>query len=189
VTLFIQNVGRGTSRLAELHKGDEVAMWGPLGNGFAVETDTPTLLLAGGIGLAPFRGYIKRHPQLGNLKLFFAHRMPLECYPIEAMAESVQSQCMIEETPEDLQDIIDEIGVQVEQYAEGGLILCCGPTPFMRTARKFALEHGARLQVSLENHMACGVGACLGCVCKNDQGKHTQVCTNGPVFWADKIEL
>lgn len=189
VTLFIQKVGRGTSRLAELKQDDEVTLWGPLGNRFAVEPETPTLLLAGGIGIAPFRGYVEHHPEPGNLKLFFAHRMPLECYPFESMKGRVQGQCMAEDKPEDLEAIIREMGEQIRHFSDTGLILCCGPTPFMRTAQQFAAEHGARLQVSLENRMACGVGACLGCVCKNDRDHHVQVCTTGPVFWADKVVL
>jgi dihydroorotate dehydrogenase electron transfer subunit len=64
-----------------------------------------------------------------------------------------------------------------------------GPTPFMRTVKRFAKAYGARAQLSLENRMACGVGACLGCVTKDGAGRHVQVCTRGPVFWADKVEL
>ncbi|HKI82328.1 MAG TPA: dihydroorotate dehydrogenase electron transfer subunit, partial [Pseudodesulfovibrio sp.] len=58
-----------------------------------------------------------------------------------------------------------------------------------RTVQRFAKEFGARAQVSLENRMACGVGACLGCVTKDGSGHHVQVCTRGPIFWADKVEL
>lgn len=188
VTLFVQKVGRGTARLAELEKGDTVALWGPLGNSFAVEPDTPTLMLAGGIGIAPFRGYVEQHSHPENLKLFFAHRMPLGCYPHEGIAAVADVECMAEEKPEDLQAIIARMGELVNEYRDG-LILCCGPTPFMKTAQKFALESGARLYVSLENRMACGVGACLGCVCKDGEGHHVQVCTKGPIFRADNVEL
>lgn len=190
VTLFIQNVGRGTGRLSRLKPGDDVAMWGPLGNSFAVEADTPTLLLAGGIGIAPFRGYVENHLQPENLKIFLAHRLPLECYPYQSMCDMVVGECMIEEKPEDLQCIIDTMKGLIKEYAEkDGLILSCGPTPFMKTVQRFAAEFGARAQVSLENRMACGVGACLGCVTKDGQGHHVQVCTRGPVFWTDKVEL
>lgn len=189
LTLFIQRVGRGTARLAELKPGDEVTVWGPLGNGFAMEPETPTLLLAGGIGIAPFRGYVEQHPTPSNVKLFFAHRMPLGCYPFERFSGCDSSTNMREEKPEDLQSIIAALDSQIAEYAENGLILCCGPTPFMRTAQQFALKHGARLQVSLENKMACGVGGCLGCVTKDDKDHNVQVCTQGPVFWADKVKL
>jgi dihydroorotate dehydrogenase electron transfer subunit len=190
ITLFIQAVGRGTRRLAELSPGDAVTMWGPLGNSFAVEPDLPTLLLAGGIGIAPFRGYVEQHPRPENLSLFLAHRLPLDYYPYGLLSKAVDSQCMLEAKPSDLECIIETLGELIEQNAkQGGLVLCCGPTPFMRTVKRFAKAYGARAQLSLENRMACGVGACLGCVTKDGAGRHVQVCTRGPVFWADKVEL
>ncbi|WP_419784843.1 dihydroorotate dehydrogenase electron transfer subunit [Pseudodesulfovibrio sp.] len=190
VTVFIQNIGRGTERIASLRPGDEIAVWGPLGNSFAMEPDTPTLLLAGGIGIAPFRGYVERHPHPDNVRLFLAHRVPLDCYPYENLAADVHAECVMEENPSDLQVIIDTMGRLIREYAEkDGLVLACGPTPFMRTVQKFAAEFGARAQLSLENRMGCGVGACLGCVTKDGAGHHVQVCTHGPVFWADKVEL
>ncbi len=190
LTLFVQKVGRGTSRLTAMKPGSTVTVWGPLGNSFAVEPDTPTLLLAGGIGIAPFRGYVEQHSHPENLKLFLAHRLPLQCYPFGALSEKVEGECMLEAQPEDLQQIISTMKMLIAEYAEkGGLILSCGPTPFMRTVQQFAAEFGARAQVSLENRMACGVGACLGCVTKDGKGHHVQVCTRGPVFWTDKVEL
>ena len=97
---------------------------------------------------------------------------------------------MIDETPDDLHHIIAAMKEQIEEYADnGGLVLSCGPTPFMKTVQKFANECGARAQVSLENRMACGVGACLGCVTKDGNDHHVQVCTKGPVFWTDQVEL
>jgi len=97
---------------------------------------------------------------------------------------------MMEQCPDDLQCIIGKMKEMIHDYAQrDGLILSCGPTPFMRTVQTFAREFGARAQVSLENRMACGVGACLGCVTKDGGGHHVQVCTRGPVFWTDKVEL
>ncbi|MDC0336125.1 dihydroorotate dehydrogenase electron transfer subunit [Pseudodesulfovibrio sp.] len=190
ITLFVQKVGRGTSRITAMKPGDDVTIWGPLGNSFAMEPDTPTLLLSGGIGIAPLRAYVERHPHPENLNLFLAHRMPLECYPFDRLSAKVQGQCMIEEKPEDLQHIIRFMKDIIKEYADkDGLVLACGPTPFMRTVQQFANLFGARAQVSLENRMACGVGACLGCVTKDGNGHHVQVCTKGPVFWTDKVKL
>lgn len=189
LTVFFQVVGRGTARLAKLAPGDTVTLWGPLGNGFAVEPEKPTLLLGGGVGLAPFKGYIEEHPAPENLSLLFAHRMPLGCYPFDEMSARVKAESIMERSPDDLQAIIARIRELVQQYADGGLVLCCGPTPFMRTVQQAAAEFGTRTQVSLENRMACGVGACLGCVCKSPKGKHIQTCTVGPVFWSNLVEL
>ncbi|WP_022661655.1 iron-sulfur cluster-binding protein [Paucidesulfovibrio longus] len=186
-SVFFQKVGRGTGRMAHLRAGDKVTVWGPLGNSFAVEPDVPTLLLAGGVGLAPFIGYAERHPRPENLELVFAHRVPVGCYPYGELG-GLRRSCLEERSPADLPGIIDAVRAKVKEYRDG-LILCCGPTPFMRTVQAAALEIGARAQVSLENRMACGVGACLGCVCKDSGGHHVQTCTRGPVFWAKDITL
>jgi len=77
----------------------------------------------------------------------------------------------------------------MSEYIHQGLVLACGPLPFLRTAQRFALELGVRTQLSLENKMACGVGACLGCVSPDASGWPVQVCSEGPVFWADSITL
>jgi dihydroorotate dehydrogenase electron transfer subunit len=187
VSVFFQSVGRGTGRMAQLAPGDKVTVWGPLGNSFAMEPDTPTLLLAGGVGIAPFVGYAEQHPHPEKLELVFAHRLPRECYPYEDFAACTHS-CLEEHSPDDLPRIIDTLQHKVREYRDG-LILCCGPTPFMRTVQTAALKVGARAQVSLENRMACGVGACLGCVCKDGKGHHVQTCTRGPVFWAQDVTL
>jgi dihydroorotate dehydrogenase electron transfer subunit len=114
----------------------------------------------------------------------------LECYPYDLLSGHINCDCRIEEKVEDLQGIIDTLRTKIREFADkDGLVLCCGPTPFMRTVQKFANEFGVRAQVSLENRMACGVGACLGCVTKDEGGHHVQVCTKGPIFWADKVEL
>lgn len=189
LSVFFQVVGRGTSRLARLSPGDMVTVWGPLGNSFAVEPKARTLILAAGVGIAPFLGYVQQHPAKSSVRMVMAHRMPLECYPYAEIADLVQCESIFEETPNDLPRIIDFIGRQVAEYADDGLILACGPTPFMRTVANFAEQHGARAQVSLENRMACGVGGCLGCVCQDDTGHNVQVCTRGPVFWSDKVRL
>lgn len=188
LTVFFQVVGRGTARLARLAVGDEVAVWGPLGNGFSAPAETPTLLLAGGMGLAPFRGYIESHPSPEFLRLFFAHRMPIDRYPYMEMAEKVRAEAMQENTPDDLPAIIERLGAVMDE-TQGGIVLACGPTPFLRTIQQHALATGQKAELSLEKSMACGVGACLGCVCKNAEGKHVQVCARGPVFQADAVQL
>lgn len=188
LTIFFQVVGRGTERLTRLKPDDEVIVWGPLGNGFSAPEETPTLLLAGGMGLAPFRGYIEKHPTPEFLRLVFAHRPGIECYPYQQMADKVRAESIHEKTPEDLPAVIERIEAEVAG-AHGGLVLACGPTPFLKTIQQAAKLHGVRAELSLERSMACGVGACLGCVCKDGQDKHVQVCARGPVFRADDVQL
>lgn len=190
LTLFIQVVGSGTRALSRLDTGDVVMAWGPLGNGFTVNPDAKVLLLAGGVGIAPFRGFIERHPDPNGLHLLFAHRLPLSCYPFERLARVVPGECVMEETPQDLKRIIGLILTRMEEYSRPGrVVLACGPLPFLRTVRQGALDFGGDVQLSLEGRMACGVGACLGCVVADDGGNMVRVCVEGPVFQAKEVVL
>ncbi len=195
---FFQVVGRGTSRLAELKPGDTVRVWGPLGNGFAAEPDTPTLLLAGGVGIAPFIGYAGLHPRPRNLFMLFGHRAPAECYPLDSVGGRIELESMQENGPEDLERFIAAVDARMREYAaRNGLALACGPLPFLRTVQQCAAKHGLRTQLSLEARMACGVGACLGCVVTTTEewpvpekrSRPVQSCNHGPVFWANHVNL
>lgn len=195
---FFQVCGRGTRRMALLRPGDTVRVWGPLGKGFAMEPETPTLLLAGGMGIVPFVGYVHRHPKPWNVTMLFGHREPVHCYPVESIHELVPVDSLREQKDGDLDNFIFTLQERMRDYADlRGLVLACGPTPFLRTVQTCATELGVRCQVSLENRMACGVGACLGCVVQTTpawpdatrRNRPIQVCTCGPVFWADQVTL
>lgn len=195
---FFKNVGRGTEKLARLRGGDTVMAWGPLGSYFEVETAAPTLLLAGGMGIAPFVGYVSRHPQPWNMAMLFGHRDPIGCFPVDSINDHIPVDSLRETVPGDLDNMIYSMQERIRDCAEqGGLILACGPMPFLRTAKKFAAEFHGRLQISVEQRMGCGVGACLGCVCKTTslwpveakQDKYVRSCVEGPVFWASQIDI
>lgn len=191
---YFQVRGRGTERLAELKADDPVLAWGPLGTSFVMDSDMPTLLLAGGMGIAPFIGYAHRHPQPWNLHMLFGHRWPLECYPVDSLNERIPVDSLRETTPGDLDNFIYSLQEKIHDCAElGGIALACGPDGFLRTVKNLAVEAGLRLQISLENRMACGVGACLGCVCQPGSASQSrqpvQTCLHGPVFWADEVEI
>ena len=188
----------GVEEPIEYKAGDTVRVWGPLGNGFAMEPDTPTLLLAGGMGIVPFVGYVSEHPKPWNVTMLFGHREPLSCYPVDSINEHVPLDSLRETVPGDLDNFIFTIQERMREYAEQkGLILACGPLPFLKTVHGFARELNARVQLSLENRMACGVGACLGCVTRTTEewpvadkrNGLVQTCNHGPVFWANQIEL
>lgn len=187
LSVFFQVIGRGTRGLARLAPGDEVTVWGPLGNAFAVRDDRPTLVLAGGIGIAPFYEYLRRHPSPEKLRLVFGHRPPAESYPLGIMEKYVKCEAYREKGPEDLKAFIGLLGDIVPEYATDGHIVACGPLPFLKTIQTIAAEAGGRAQLSLENRMACGVGACLGCVCEHKDSGPVSVCARGPVFWSDEI--
>ena len=214
LVIFFQVRGRATAVLAGVKPGDKLDVWGPLGNAFALEPKIPTLLLAGGIGIAPFVGYVHSHPSPWDITMEFGHRMPLECYPFDSINERAEADAHLEKSPADREAFITLIGERIRQFADKGLVLACGPTPFLRAVQEFALRHKARAQLCLETRMACGVGACLGCVVKASlppddkaplvihdpeedgptmrdraEGHFVQTCTCGPNFWADSVTI
>ncbi len=199
LTLFIQARGKGTERIRALVRGDNVCLWGPLGKGFAMDTEHPALLLAGGIGLAPFIGYAECHPNPANLTLLFGHKIPEQCYPTDLLkTRGVDFHAFRECCLEDRKAFLAHVREHMETTAkQQGLVLACGPQPFLKAIQRFAAECGAKTQLSLEHRMACGIGACLGCVCATAEkwpvpakaGYPVQICTQGPVFWSDQIVL
>ncbi len=212
LVLFFQVKGRATAALAKISPGDTLNVWGPLGNSFTMQAQTPTLLLAGGIGIAPFVGYVQNHPTPWDIIMEFGHRMPLECYPVDSINEKALMESHYEKKPEDRAAFLERVEQRIKEFAPNGLIIACGPTPFLREVQRFSAQHKARTQVSLETRMACGIGACLGCVVKAvphghkplwdssvqefregtdplQQGIHVQTCTCGPNFWADSVSF
>lgn len=195
---FFKIAGSGTARMAQLQAGDKIPAWGPLGNFFAVEKNTPTLLLAGGMGIAPFVGYVNRHPKPWNLGMLFGHKEPAGCYPLDSINERIPVDSLQETQDGDLDNFIFSMQERIADCAaQNGLVLACGPMPFLRTVKNLGIEAGARVQISLETKMACGLGACLGCVCRStdkwpvrdNRDSYVQVCAQGPVFWADQVEI
>ena len=186
--ILFQTVGRGTRRLAELVPGQKVTVWGPLGRWFRIDESRPNLILAGGVGIAPFV-MLARRERRDNLSMLFGHRLDLQHYPYDEIAASIPSEAMQQKTPADIAAFETVLSDRIRALAGKGQVLACGPEPMLKVVRKYCLEHGTDGQVSLENRMACGVGACLGCVAKTTQGDYVQSCVHGPVFDVRDIEL
>ncbi len=196
--IFFQVVGKGTARMGNLKPNDMVQVWGPLGNSFVMEAETPTLLLAGGIGIVPFVGYVYEHPSPWNVSMLFGHRGDRNCYPFDNVNERITADCLCETVVGDLDNFIYSLRERMSEMAEQkGLVLACGPLPFLKTVQNFAKELNVRTQLSLESRMACGVGACLGCVVdtteawpvESKKNWPIQTCNHGPIFWSDHIIL
>lgn len=114
---FFQVAGRGTKEIAKLKPKDTVTVWGPLGTHFAVE-NKPTLLLAGGIGIAPFAGYVEQHPVQNQLSMFFSHRLPEQYYPVESLTRHIEVETRYEQKQEDLTGTIQTIRQKMEETAK-----------------------------------------------------------------------
>ncbi len=187
--LFIQAVGRGTGLISRLNPGRVLDLWGPLGNGFTFDPAVPLFILAGGMGIAPFVGLCKNHPNPEQISLLFGHRMDIGCYPFAELPEKVGKEHLKQETGADIKDFQQVLKREIQCFSGRGRILACGPTPFLRVVQKYSKEYGADAWISLENKMACGIGACLGCVARTANDEYVQTCTHGPVFRAAEVVL
>lgn len=178
ISLIIQTVGQGTKELAKISEGEEVSLIYPLGNGFKLEGKNP-LLIGGGVGIAPLLYLAKQFYAKGikpNVLLGF--RSKDQIIPLEEFEKYSNLYISTQDGS------IGEKGLVTENKifsASHDVIYTCGPTPMMKAIAEYALKNNTECYASLENKMACGIGACLCCVQNTTQG-HKCTCTEGPVF-------
>jgi len=184
MTLLIQIVGNGTRKLAELGVGDKLNMVYPLGHGFTIPLSTlhsplSALLVGGGAGIAPLLHLSKSLKAKGVSCTILLGGRTAELIPVREEFEPYGRLCIATDDGS-----MGHKGLVVEHpaFSESyDMIYTCGPTPMMKAVARSAAQRGICCEVSLENMMACGVGACLCCVTDTDQG-HRCVCKDGPVF-------
>jgi NAD(P)H-flavin reductase len=184
---LIEDVGPGTRRLAELGAGDDLAIVGPLGNGFAPPRgDRRPLLVGGGVGIAPLAIWQDELTAAGaepRALLGFRdgpHAVGARLLNAAAVATddgSIGHHGLVTELLEDELDAHDDDGAEV--YA-------CGPPPMLEAVRAICSHRGVPAQLALESGMACGFGACFGCVVPTVDG-YVRLCVDGPVLDAAKL--
>ncbi len=184
LTLLIQVVGRGTRTLSQLAVGDSLNMVYPLGNGFSMQ-GSHVLLVGGGAGIAPLLHLSKCLAAKGVDATILLGGRTEALIPVRQQFEPYGK---VGFSTEDRS--LGEKGL-VTQHSLFGRdydhIYTCGPTPMMKAIGRYALEKEIACELSLENMMACGVGACLCCVVDSDSG-HKCVCKEGPVFNASELK-
>ncbi len=171
ITFLYKVFGEGTKILSKLNQGDEIKLEGPYGNGFE-KVEGKVALVGGGIGVAPLHLVAKN---IDNCDAYLGFRnQPV----MEDEFKQVCNEVNIATGNKFVTDMID-----VEEY---DYILACGPTPMMEKIVDMAKGTNTKVIVSLENHMACGVGACLVCTCKTEFG-NKKTCKDGPVFKGEDV--
>lgn len=183
--ILVKVIGRGTRYLSELRPGAELSLIGPLGRGFGLSAASSVCLVGGGIGIAPL--------------LFLASQLPTAHTP------SARTVLLGSQTKADLIVLAKEFnqfGCQVHTATDDGSlghhgyisdllagvlfgvqkVFICGPHAMMSTVAGLCLEAGIACEASLEAHMACGLGACLGCTIQGSGSTYRHVCKHGPVF-------
>ena len=164
-------VGGGTTEMSTYKAGDSVSIIGPLGNGFMQREGKKAILIGGGIGIPPMVQLATELKAKAEVQIVAGYRDELF-----------------------LTDELESNAIK-EQAIEGNVIYACGPTPMLKAIKEYALEKGIECQLSLEERMACGIGACLACVCQSKEKDHhsnvnnKRICKDGPVFLAEEVEL
>ncbi|MBP5773274.1 MAG: dihydroorotate dehydrogenase electron transfer subunit [Eubacterium sp.] len=184
-------VGGGTKLMSTYEAGDEIQIIGPLGNGFNLK-DGKAILVGGGIGIPPMVELAKNlSEKIGRENVISVMGYRDELFLTDELEQFSQVIIATEDgstgTKGTVIDALNENGV------DGDVLYACGPIPMLKALKDWASDKGIECQISLEERMACGIGACLACVCKTkEKDEHSNVCNkrickDGPVFDADEI--
>lgn len=180
--LLVHAVGEGTRWLASLSAGDTVNCVLPLGNGFTLPgAPCKLLLVGGGVGTAPLLYYGKRLRELGCEPVFLlGGRSASDLMQLELFEQYGRVYVTTEDATKGEKGFVTQHSLLAREKFDG--IATCGPKPMMMAVARYAEAAGTHCEASLENLMACGVGACLCCVEKTRDGHNVCVCKEGPVF-------
>ena len=183
--------GTGTDEFSQMKAGDTIPVLGPLGNGFPLDAvkGKKVFLMGGGIGIPPMLETAKQLDAEKIMVLGYRDELFLN-KEFEAYGDVyVATEDGSAGTKGNVMDAIREIDLEADA------IFACGPAPMLRAIKAYALEKGIPCWISMEERMACGVGACHACVCKSkdvDSHSHVhnkRVCKDGPVFLSTEVEL
>lgn len=181
IWLLVQLVGEGTKAMARLNEGDFLNVLFPLGNGFSVpKKGEKVLLVGGGVGVAPLLEYGKALKEVGAKPVFLlGARTKTDLMQLDLFGKYGDVYITTEDGTEGEKGFVTQHSVLTRESFDR--ISTCGPKPMMVVIAKFAKANSISCEVSLENMMACGLGACLCCVEKTVKG-NVCVCKEGPVF-------
>ncbi len=186
--LVYRIAGAGTKEFSELKAGNTISVMGPLGNGFTLKKKK-AILIGGGIGIPPMLELAKEIDCEKTVVLGYRDEIFLN-EEFEYRADVyMASEDGAHGVKGNVLDAIKEYGI------EGDIIYACGPTPMLKAIQQYAIDNDIEAQLSMEEKMACGIGACLACVCKSKDVDHhsnshtKRVCKDGPVFDAREVEF
>ncbi len=185
--LLVAGIGDGTRQLAKLQKGDSLNCVLPLGNGFTMPTDKneKILLVGGGVGVAPLLYFGKLIKDFGAEPVFLlGARTKNDLLEIDYFKEIGRVFVTTEDGSEGEKGFVTNHSILEKEHFDQ--ISTCGPKPMMMSVARYANQKGIECEVSLENKMACGLGACLCCVEDTTEG-NLCVCKEGPVLNIKKL--
>lgn len=185
-------VGKGTEEFSKAEAGDSFEILGPLGNGFPIEEakGKKVLMIGGGIGVPPM---LQTAKEIEGEAIIVSGYRNQDLFLKEELASAGTLFIATDDGSVGTKgNVVDAIR---ENQIEADMMFACGPKPMLRALKNYALEKGIPCWISMEEKMACGVGACLACVCQSkDVDSHSHVhnkriCKDGPVFLSTEVEL
>lgn len=184
-------LGSGTEEFSHYKEGDLVEIMGPLGNGFPLEAGAgkKAFLIGGGIGIPPMLELAKQLACEKQIILGYRDSLFLNEEFLPYGDTFIATEDGSQGTKGNVLNAIEEHQLKAD------VIYACGPTPMLKAIKAYALEHKIECYLSLEERMACGIGACLACVCKStdvddhSKVKNKRVCKDGPVFRAEEVDF
>lgn len=194
-------VGRGTELLRSYRIGDKLTTLGPLGKGFVPPELSPStvaakkkiLIVAGGMGIAPFYP-LAESLLIGGfaVKLLYGTRSAVDLADRDELAHlGADILCCTEDLDFGHSGLVTDLLQTTLGAGECfDVAYACGPRGMLSAVKRVCQSFHLPLQLSLEEHMACGLGVCLGCTCERASGEgYWHVCTDGPVIWAEEVDL
>lgn len=187
--LVYRVVGQGTAEFSGLAAGEKITVLGPLGNGFPLKRNRKIFLIGGGIGIPPMLELARELD--GKVQIIAGYRD--ELFLTKELGAHGKLYLATEDGSAGTKgNVMDAVR---ENHLSADLIYACGPKPMLCAVKDYAAENGIECYLSLEEKMACGIGACLACVCRTkdvDAHSHVhnkRVCKDGPVFLSTEVEL
>lgn len=189
--IVFQLKGKGTELLAAKQLGDTVDLLGPLGNNFDLDTHYENIaVVGGGIGIFPLLFILCRSKATKKSTYLGFRNKDFIVLEEEFRKASDEINITTDDGSEGIKGLVTDILENDLQKSKPDIIYACGPTPMIKQAVKLAQQYDIPCQVSMEQRMGCGIGACLVCACKTkseDGWKYSHICKDGPVFWSKDV--
>jgi len=186
ITLIYGVVGRGTEEFSKLKVGESIEILGPIGNGFRIdETHNKHIVIGGGIGTPPLLELAKHLK--GDVEVYLGFRS--EPFLVEEF-KNIGAKVYISTDDGSVGLKGTVVDLLNQNKAKGDMIYACGPKLMLRAVSYWADEQDIPAQISMEERMGCGTGACVGCVVKIKYGEkweYKKVCQDGPVFYSKEV--
>jgi dihydroorotate dehydrogenase electron transfer subunit len=197
IELLFNVVGKGTRSLAETKVGGGLEVIGPLGNGFSFEGVSDAILVGGGMGIAPLpflASELRKSKDSMKMTVLLGARTAASlCLQETFVKLGAEVRVATDDGSAGHKGLVTELLEESLKMSSdtGRVLYACGPEPMLRTVARLTREWGLRCELSVEERMACGVGACMSCACKtrdeNGIVHYQRVCTEGPVFNAAEL--